>query len=143
MVLVKYTFYSQQSIKNQTSDWSNKWFILYTGLPKNLESQKFWNFMIQAKKPKVREIKKKIGILNINHRKKTWKFRKFSHVQQKNFNWTQQNYHIDKNFVIINFFLIYFKLSLKIKVDPKMCTFENLEENLKTWKKFLKKNWQP
>ena len=32
----------------------------------------------------------------------------------------------------------YLKLNFKLKVDPKMCIFNNLEEIWKTWKKFLK-----
>ena len=34
-------------------------------------------------------------------------------------------------------------LNLILKIDPKMCTFKNLEENQKTWKKFHKNKWQP
>ena len=36
----------------------------------------------------------------------------------------------------------YLKLNLKLKIDLKMCTFKNLEEILKTWKKFGKNEWQ-
>ena len=37
----------------------------------------------------------------------------------------------------------YFKFNLKLKKDPKMCSFKNPEEILKTWKKYLKNKWQP
>ena len=36
----------------------------------------------------------------------------------------------------------YVKINFKIKIDPKMCTFKNLGEILKTWKKFSKNKWQ-
>ena len=35
------------------------------------------------------------------------------------------------------------KLSFKIKICRPKNVFINLEENQKTWKKFLKKSWQP
>ena len=35
------------------------------------------------------------------------------------------------------------KLNFKLKLDSKMCTFKNLEEILKPWKKFAKNIWQP
>ena len=31
----------------------------------------------------------------------------------------------------------------KLKINSKMFTFKNLEEILKTWKKFWKYEWQP
>ena len=30
----------------------------------------------------------------------------------------------------------YKEINLKLKIDPKMCTFKNLEQIWKTWKKF-------
>ena len=36
----------------------------------------------------------------------------------------------------------YFKLNFKLKIDPKMCIFKNLEEIRKTWKNFGKNEWQ-
>ena len=33
----------------------------------------------------------------------------------------------------------YIEITLKLKIDPKMCTFNNLEEIWKIWKKNLKK----
>ena len=33
----------------------------------------------------------------------------------------------------------YIKFNFKQKIDPKICTFKNLEEIWKTWKKKLKK----
>ena len=30
----------------------------------------------------------------------------------------------------------YIEIILKLKIDPKMCTFKNLEAIWKTWKKF-------
>ena len=41
---------------------------------------------------------------------------------------------------LINVFILfntifYIKLKFKLKIDPKMRTFKNLEEILKTWKK--------
>ena len=78
---------------------------------------------------------------------------------------TQKISHIDKNvfhhqhFLLKNTFKValeylfnvfilfktvsYLKLNLKLKVDPKMCTFKNLEEIFKTWKKIAKNIWQP
>ena len=35
------------------------------------------------------------------------------------------------------------KLNFKLKIDPKRCTFKNLEEIKKTCKKILKNKWQP
>ena len=61
-----------------------------------------------------------------------------------------------KNFVFIkvalqyifNVFILfktvsYLKHNFKLKIDPKMCTFKNLEEIWKTWKHFSKNKWQP
>ena len=48
-----------------------------------------------------------------------------------------------KNFfdIIIHFFFFkHIKLNFKLKIDPKMRTFKNLEEIWKTWKKFRKKS---
>ena len=45
-------------------------------------------------------------------------------------------------FILLNT-IFNFKLNLTLKVDPKMCTFKNLEEILKTWRKFAKNIWQP
>ena len=73
----------------------------------------------------------------------------------KNFEITQKFYHLDKNFMSYIFFLntfgvtlqylfyvyilfytiFYLKRNFNLKIDPKMCTFKNLEEILKTLKK--------
>ena len=45
-------------------------------------------------------------------------------------------------FILFNT-VFYFKLNFKLKIDPKMCTFKNLEEILKNWRKFAKSIWQP
>ena len=38
----------------------------------------------------------------------------------------------------------YLQLNFKLKIDPKLCDFKkNLEEIMKTWKKFVKKFLQP
>ena len=37
----------------------------------------------------------------------------------------------------------YLKLNFKLKIDPKMCTFKNLEEISKTWKNFEKTSGNP
>ena len=45
-------------------------------------------------------------------------------------------------FILFNT-VYYIKFNFKQKIDPKMCTFENLEEIFKTWKKIRKSEWQP
>ena len=47
------------------------------------------------------------------------------------------------NVLIVFKTVSYFKLILKLKVDPKKCTFKNLEEIRRTWKRFGKNDWQP
>ena len=37
----------------------------------------------------------------------------------------------------------YLQISLKIKIDTKTCNFKNMQEILKTWRKFAKNIWQP
>ena len=79
---------------------------------------------------------------------------------------TQKIYHINniilsssKNFLLKNTFKVtlqhllnvfvlfntvsFIEINLKLKIDPKMFTFKNLEEIWKTWKKFRKNEWQP
>ena len=49
-------------------------------------------------------------------------------------------------FVIIIIFFFHkkhIKLNFKLKIDPEICNFKNLEEILKTWKKLGKNEWQP
>ena len=45
-------------------------------------------------------------------------------------------------FILIKKVFFYLKLNFKLKIDPKMCNFKNLEEILKTWRKFAKNIWQ-
>jgi len=47
------------------------------------------------------------------------------------------------NVVILLKTVFNLKLHFKLKIDQKTCTFKNLEEIQKTWKKFLKNLWQP
>ena len=37
----------------------------------------------------------------------------------------------------------YLKLNFKLKIEPKMCTFKNLEENRKIWEKIEKTSGNP
>ena len=39
--------------------------------------------------------------------------------------------------------VFYLKLNFKLRIDPKTTTFKNLEEILKTWRKFAKNQWPP
>ena len=74
-----------------------------------------------------------------------------------NFNLTQKIYHVDKIFVTSTFLntfklalqylfnvlllfntVFYFKLNFKLKIDPKMSFFKNLEKIWKTWKNLEK-----
>ena len=50
--------------------------------------------------------------------------------------------HNLQNFFILFNTFSYIKLNFKLNLDPKMCTFNNLEEIWKTWKKFLKNEQQ-
>ena len=45
-------------------------------------------------------------------------------------------------FILYNI-ISYLKLNFKLKIDLKMCILKNLEEILKTWRKFAKNIWQP
>ena len=40
--------------------------------------------------------------------------------------------------VILFYTVFYLKLKCELKIDPKMCSFKNLHEILKTWKNFQK-----
>ena len=92
---------------------------------------------------------------------KTWNFLRLLHVK---FVMAQKIYCIEKKSVIIHIFLVktfkealrylfnvailfntvfYHKLNFKLKVDLKTCSFKDLENFLKTWRKFSKKTWQP
>ena len=45
---------------------------------------------------------------------------------------------------LFNVFILFNTVSnLKLKIDPKMCTFRNMEKILKTWRKFAENIWQP
>ena len=50
--------------------------------------------------------------------------------------------HIQSSFTVLfqcfytDYAASYFKLNFKLKIDPKICTFKNLEEILKTLKKY-------
>ena len=67
-----------------------------------------------------------------------------------NFLWFYQIFFLKSTFKIakqylLNIFILFYiviktKLNFKIKIDPKMRTFKNLEEIWKTWKKFRKKS---
>ena len=48
-------------------------------------------------------------------------------------------------FNVVNYLTQFLTLNcfFKLKIDPKTCTFENLEVIQKTWKKFLKNEWPP
>ena len=50
--------------------------------------------------------------------------------------------YLFKFFILINT-VFNFKLNFRLKIDPKMCTFKNLEEILKTWKNFVIKSGNP
>ena len=45
-------------------------------------------------------------------------------------------------FILFNT-ILYLKLNFKLKIDPKMCTFKNLEETWKPEKKFEKTSGNP
>ena len=45
-------------------------------------------------------------------------------------------------FILFNT-VFYLKFNFKLKIDPKICTFKNLEEILKTWKNFEKTSGNP
>ena len=50
--------------------------------------------------------------------------------------------YLFKVFILLDT-IFYLELNFKIKIDQKICTFKNLEEILKTWRKFAKNIWQP
>ena len=50
--------------------------------------------------------------------------------------------HLLNVFVLFNT-VSFIEINLKLKIDPKMFTFKNLEEIWKTWKNFRKNEWQP
>ena len=73
---------------------------------------------------------------------------------------TQKIYHINKIFLssakiflikvtsqyLFNVFILFITVSyieINLKINPKMCTFKNLEEIWKTWKIFLKASGNP
>ena len=80
-------------------------------------------------------------------------------MTQKIYNLNLKNLSSSKNFLIKNIFKVasqyvfnvfilfntvsYLKLNSKLKIDTKLCTFENLEEMLKTWKNYEKMSGNP
>ena len=132
----------------------NTWnFTIYVKKPgswKNLKKkhEKTWNFERKSlKNPE------KPGILS-NFKSSSVKFRFDTKIYHINISFCyHQNYLFLNtlkvtlryllNVIILFNNLFYFTLNFKLKIDPKTCTFKNLEEIVKSWKKLPKTGGNP